>query len=62
MYFRNEDPSKVVLAFRLPKEEDPERFEECLRGAGLVGGQFEVLPREASVIFEKFIEQQGGCV
>lgn len=62
MYFRHEDPSKVILAFRIPKEENPERFEECLRAAGLVGGQFEVLPREASVIFEKFIEQQGGSV
>jgi hypothetical protein len=62
MFATKEEPPRVVLAFRLPKEENPERFEECLRAAGLVGGEFEVLPKEASVIFEMCMKQLGGSV
>lgn len=47
--------------FRIPSKEDPKAFEARLRASGLVGGKFEVLPRDAHLIW-KFFVKKGGDV
>jgi hypothetical protein len=51
MHGFNDDPFKVSIRFRIPKEEDPKAFEECLRAAALVGGKLEVLLLAKNVSF-----------
>jgi hypothetical protein len=45
--------------FRIPSKEDPKAFEARLRASGLVGGKFEVLPRDADLIWKFFVERGG---
>jgi hypothetical protein len=45
--------------FRIPSKEDPKAFEGRLRASGLVGGKFEVLPRNADLIWKFFVEKGG---
>lgn len=49
-----EDPHSVGIAFRLPKTEDPEIFEERLSTAGIVGGQLLVYSRGMDKWWETF--------
>jgi hypothetical protein len=56
MHVKEEDPFKVGIAFRLPKDGDPEAFEERLRAIGLVGGELRLLPRAADESWERCIE------
>ena len=53
------DIDQVSIAFRLPSSEDPKAFEERLRAAGLVGGKFEVMSRDADLIWKFFVEKGG---
>jgi hypothetical protein len=55
MHVEEEVPFKAGIAFRLPKDEDPEAFEEHLRVTGLVSGEFGVLPRGADDFWERCI-------
>jgi hypothetical protein len=45
--------------FRIPSKEDPKAFEARLRASGLVGDKFEVLPRNADLIWKFFVEKGG---
>lgn len=43
MHGTHHEYSKLGISFRLPIEEDPMAFHDCIRAAGLVTGQFEVM-------------------
>ena len=45
----------MSIAFRIPGAEDPEIFEARLRAAGLVGGRFRVMSREADELWKQFV-------
>jgi len=49
----------VTNYFRIPSKDDPKAFEKRLRAAGLVGGKFEVLPRDADLIWKFFVDKGG---
>ena len=47
------------MAFRLPKMEDPDLFQERLRTAGLIGGDLLVWPRAMDKWWESFAKGRG---
>jgi hypothetical protein len=58
MHGTHHEYSKLGISFRLPIEEDPMAFHDCIRAAGLVTGQFEVMAPPTDVSFwEQVLER-----
>jgi hypothetical protein len=49
----------VGFAWRLPSGEDPHAFEKILRNAGILGGDYQVMPRETDRLFEDIMKGEA---